>query len=318
MRAAVVTEPGVSPVYAEAPEPSVPVGSEPLELVGAGVHNIVRGLAAGRHYSSGGGFPLVPGIDAVARTGDDRLVYTGFARPPMGTMSERLNAPTQLEVPVGADPLMIAAGMNPALSGWIVLSSRREEVGALGTVLVLGATGMSGSLAVQAARALGAQRVIAAGRDPEALDGLSADNVTTVSLNQDGPEALENALAAAIGEASPSLVLDYVWGPVAEAAFGALGRSGEDRDADTSYVQIGSMAGPHASVPADLLRSRRITISGSGAGSASPEEMLVEAPEVMARFADDSLQLPYTPYPLSRIGDAWAHAGRSRAVVVPD
>lgn len=318
MRAAVVTEPGVSPVYAEAPEPSVPVGSEPLELVGAGVHNIVRGLAAGRHYSSGGGFPLVPGIDAVARTGDDRLVYTGFARPPMGTMSERLYAPTQLEVPAGADPLMIAAGMNPALSGWIVLSSRREEVGALGTVLVLGATGMSGSLAVQAARALGAQRVIAAGRDPEALDGLSADNETTVSLTQDGPEALENALAAAIGEASPSLVLDYVWGPVAEAAFGALGRSGEDRDADTSYVQIGSMAGLHASVPADLLRSRRITISGSGAGSASPEEMLVEAPEVMARFADGSLQLPYTPYPLSRIGDAWAHAGRSRAVVVPD
>jgi len=318
MRAAVVTEPGVPPVYAEAPEPSVPVGSEPLELVGAGVHNIVRGLAAGRHYSSGGGFPLVPGIDAVARTGDDRLVYTGFARPPMGTMSERLYAPTQLEVPVGADPLMIAAGMNPALSGWIVLSSRREEVGALGTVLVLGATGMSGSLAVQAARALGAQRVIAAGREPEALDGLSADDVTTVSLNQDGPEALENALAAAIGEASPSLVLDYVWGPVAEAAFGALGRSGEDRDADTSYVQIGSMAGLHASVPADLLRSRRITISGSGAGSASPEEMLVEAPEVMARFADGSLQLPYTPYPLSRIGDAWAHAGRSRAVVVPD
>lgn len=318
MRAAVVTEPGVPPVYAEAPEPSVPVGSEPLELVGAGVHNIVRGLAAGRHYSSGGGFPLVPGIDAVARTGDDRLVYTGFARPPMGTMSERLYAPTQLEVPVGADPLMIAAGMNPALSGWIVLSSRREEVGALGTVLVLGATGMSGSLAVQAARALGAQRVIAAGRDPEALDGLSADNVTTVSLTQDGPEALENALAAAIGEASPSLVLDYVWGPVAEAAFGALGRSGEDRDADTSYVQIGSMAGLHASVPADLLRSRRITISGSGAGSASPEEMLVEAPEVIARFADGSLQLPYTPYHLSRIGDAWAHAGRSRAVVVPD
>ncbi|MGV2985324.1 zinc-binding dehydrogenase [Microbacterium sp. AGC85] len=318
MRAAVVTEPGIPPVCAEVPEPSVPDGREALELVGAGAHNIVRGLASGRHYSSGGGFPLVPGIDAVARTDDGRLVYTGFARPPMGTMGERLYAPIQLDVPVGADPLMIAAGMNPALSGWVVLSARRQELGALGTVLVLGATGMSGSLAAQAAHALGAERVIAAGRDPQALDRLRADGATTVSLNQGGPEALEDALAAAIGDASPGLVLDYVWGPVAEAAFGALGRSGEDPDADTSYVQIGSMAGPRASVPADLLRSRRIKIIGSGAGSASPEEMLAEAPEVMARFADGSLHVPYTAYPLGRIGEAWAHAGRSRAVVVPD
>lgn len=318
MRAAVVTEPGTPPVCAEVPETSVPDGKEASELVGAGVHNIVRGLATGRHYSGGGAFPLVPGIDAVARTADGRLVYTGFARPPKGTMSERLYARVQLELPAGADPLAIAAGMNPALSGWIVLSSRREELGALGTVMVLGATGMSGSLAVQAARALGAERVIAAGRDPEALDALRTDGVTTVSLRQSGPEALEQALANALGDASPGLVLDYLWGPVAEAAFGALGRSGETPHADTSYVQIGSMAGTHASLPADLMRSRRIRISGSGIGSASPEQMLGDAPEVMARFADGALRVPYTAYPLSRIGEAWAHTGRSRAVVVPD
>ncbi|MCG8917691.1 zinc-binding alcohol dehydrogenase family protein [Actinokineospora sp. PR83] len=319
MRAAVVTAPDVPPACADFPEPTIPPGHEPLRLVGAGLHNIVRGVVTGRHYSRGQmTYPLVPGIDAVARTGDGRLVYTGYARPPFGTMAERLVAPFQAEVPAGADPLAIAAGMNPGLSGWVVLAARRREVGALGTVLVLGATGMSGSLAVRGALALGAERVIAAGRDPEALERLRGAGATTVSLAQDGPDGLEKALADAVAEAQPGLVLDYLWGPVAEAAFAVLGRGREDTEADTVYSQIGSLAGLEASLPADLLRSRRVRITGSGVGSVSPEEMLAEAPEVMARFADGSLQVPYTAFPLSRIGEAWAHTGRSRAVVVPD
>ncbi|ROP37157.1 quinone oxidoreductase family protein [Saccharothrix texasensis] len=318
MRAAIVTNPDAPPVCEDVPEPEVPPGREPLHLVGAGLHNIVRGLASGRHYHGRAAYPLVPGIDAVARTGDGRLVYTGYARPPFGTMAERLLAPHQVEVPAGADPLAIAAGMNPGLSGWMVLTSRRREVGALGTVLVLGATGMSGGLAVQGALALGAERVVAAGRDPESLERLRGVGATTVSLAQDGPDALEEALAGALADRSPGLVLDYLWGPVAEAAFAAVGRGGADAEADTAYVQIGSLAGARASLPGELLRSRRIRISGSGAGSVSVEEMLAAAPEVMARFADGSLSVPYTAYPLSRVGDAWAHTGRSRAVVVPD
>ncbi|MFC4626646.1 zinc-binding dehydrogenase [Promicromonospora alba] len=317
MRAAVVTAPDASPTCGELPEPLAPPGQEPLHLVGAGLHNIVRGLTTGQHYGRGQmTYPLVPGIDAVARTSDGRLVYTGYARPPFGTMAERLVAPFQVEVPEGADPLAIAAGMNPGLSGWMVLTARRKEVGALGTVLVLGATGSSGSLATQGALALGAERVIAAGRDPEALERLRAVGATTVSLAHS--DDLTKALADAMSGTSPDLVLDYVWGPVAEATFAVLGRSGEGTEADTAYVQIGSLAGLEASLPADLLRSRRIRITGSGVGSRSAEEMLAEAPEVMARFADGSLQLPYTAFPLSRVGEAWAHNGRSRAVVVPD
>ena len=319
MRAAVVTAPDVSPVCGDFPEPAVPPGHEPMQLVGAGLHNVVRGQATGRHYGSGDmTYPLVPGIDAVARTGDGRLVYTGYARPPFGTMAERLFAPFQAELPMGADPLAIAAGMNPGLSGWMVLTARRKEVGALGTVLVLGATGMSGSLAVQGALALGAERVIAGGRDPGALDRLRGMGAMTVSLAHDGPDSLQKALADAVSETSPGLVLDYLWGPIAEAAFAALGRNGEGTEANTAYVQIGSLAGLTAALPADLLRSRRIQIAGSGIGSQSAEAMVAEAPEVMARFADGSLQLPYTAFPLSRIGEAWAHTGRSRAVVVPD
>ncbi|WP_241177834.1 hypothetical protein [Mycolicibacterium nivoides] len=214
MLAAVITAPNASPAYGDFPEPMVPTGREPLDLVAAGLHHVVRGLATGRHYGVGQmTYPLVPGIDAVARTGDGRMVYTGYARPPFGTMAERLFAPLQAELPVGADPLTIAAGMNPGLSGWMVLSARRKELGVLGTVLVLGATGISGSLAVQGALALGAERVIACGRDPEALEWLRGAGATTVSLAHNGPDGLEKALADVVSETSPGLVMDYLWGP---------------------------------------------------------------------------------------------------------
>ncbi len=114
-------------------------------------------------------------------------------------------------------------------------------------------------------------------------------------------------------------MLDFVWGPVAEAAFAALERPGTDDDsAAIDYVQIGSLAGTGAALPAALLRSRRIRISGSGAGSVPKARMIAEIPEILARFADGTFDAPYTRYPLSRVGEAWAHQGRSRAVVVPD
>ena len=298
MRAAILTAPDSVPVCAEFPDPEPLPGHDLLELVGAGLHQVVRSLATGRHYGSSHAYPLVPGVDAVARTADGRLVYTGWPRAPWGTVAERLATPVGVELPVGADPLAVAAGMNPGMSGWVPLTLHREARGPLGTVLVLGATGMAGRMAVQSAFALGAERVVAAGRDPQALDWLATTGAVAVSLADDA--ALANALADA-----PDLVLDYVWGPVAEAAFAALGRRGlGDDTADISYVQIGAVAGRDAAVPATLLRSRRIRISGSGAGSVSTERMIAELPKVAALIADGTLDAPYTAYPLDRIGDA--------------
>lgn len=319
MRAAVVKAPDTTPVCADFPDPEPRPGRAPLRLMGAGLHHVVRGMASGRHYGSDRVYPLVPGIDAVARTVDGRLVFTGFARSPWGTMAEWLVTPFEVELPAGADPLAVAAGINPALSGWMPLVARREEAGELGTVLVLGATGMSGGLAVRAALSLGAKQVVAVGRDREALERLRGSGVVTVPLAPDASDAWSTALGAAVAEAQPTLVLDYVWGPVAEAAFAALGRSGpDDHGAAVDYVQIGSLAGAEAVLPAALLRSRRIRVSGSGKGSVSKEEMIAELPGILARFADGTFDAPYTVYPLGRVGEAWAHQGRTRAVVVPD
>ncbi|MGA6205771.1 zinc-binding alcohol dehydrogenase family protein [Nocardia testacea] len=319
MRAAVVEGPGTTPVCADFPDPEQRPGRPPLRLLGAGLHHVVRGMAAGRHYSSGRVYPLVPGVDAVARTADGRLVYTGFARSPWGTMAEWLVTPFEVELPAGADPLAVAAGMNPALSGWMPLIARHEAAGELGTVLVLGATGMSGGLAVRAALSLGAKQVVAVGRDRDALERLHRPGVVTVALAPDAPDAWAAALAATVAETRPGLVLDYVWGPVAEAAFAALGEPGPEDDIEAvDYVQIGSLAGAEAVLPASLLRSRRIRISGSGKGSVSKEQMIAELPAILARFADSTFDAPYTEYPLGRVGEAWKHEGRTRAVVVPD
>ncbi|MEV5896436.1 hypothetical protein [Nonomuraea fuscirosea] len=318
MRAAVVNSAQAAPVCADFPAPEPQPGRAPLSLVGAGLHHVVRGMATGRHYRGGKAFPLVPGVDAVARTEDGRLVYTGLARSPWGTMAESMVTPFEVDLPAGADPLAVAAGMNPASAGWMPLVAHRKEAGELGTVLVLGATGMSGGLAVRAALTLGATQVVAAGRDREALERLSDLGAVTVPLADPASDAGATALTTAVAEARPGLILDFVWGPVAEAAFAALGGIRPDDDGEaTSYVQIGSLAGTEAALPAALLRSRRIRVTGSGMGSVSKEEMIVEFPEMITRFADGTFDAPYTTYPLSRVGEAWAHQGRTRAVVVP-
>lgn len=319
MHAAVVNNPDAAPVCAEFPDPAPRPGQAPLRLVGAGLHHVVRGLASGRHYDSDHTYPLVPGVDAVARREDGRLVYTGLTRPPWGTMAELMVTPFEEELPTAADPLAVAAGMNPAMSGWMPLIARRKEMGQLGTTLVLGATGMSGSLAVRAALSLGAKHVIAAGRDPEARERLRGLGAHTVPLVAAAPDTWAAALGEAIAEAQPALVLDFVWGPVAEAAFAALGRTGPGHDSEPiDYVQLGSLAGTEAALPAALLRSRRIRVSGSGTGSVSKAQVITELPEILARFGDGTFEVPYTTYPLSRVDEAWAHEGRTRAVIVPD
>ncbi|MEV5832407.1 zinc-binding alcohol dehydrogenase family protein [Nocardia sp. NPDC052112] len=324
MKAAVLRGAGEGPVYADFDEPQVTEGRELVELVAAGIHPIVRSLAASKHYGSTDAYPLIPGLDAVARTADGALVYTGFLQAPYGTLAERMAVPTRMRIPLptGADPARIAGGLNPGLSSWLVLRERRDALPAqqLGTVLILGATGAAGLLAVQNAFALGADRVIAAGRNPSALERAAGYGATTVAL-QDDKDATATALTEAIGTEAPSLVLDYVWGAPAEAAFAALGRRGmTEDDADIAYIQIGAMAGTEAAIPAALLRSRRITISGSGAGSASVQSILAAIPEYMQLIADGRLDTTVQEFALSKIEDAWAAAQfcAARVVVIPD
>lgn len=310
------------PEYGDFAEPVLSDGRRLVSLVAAGIHPIVRSLAGGHHYGSTGIWPLIPGVDAVALTADGNLIFTGNVRPPYGTMAERMAVPESVGIPLppGADPIPIAGGVNPGMSSWLLLNARRGELGELGSVLILGVTGMAGMLAVQNARVLGAANVVGAGRNAATLDRLAKAGVKTVTLNADS-EADAAALEKAIGGTAPSIVLDFLWGGAAEAAFRALGRHGLDEDrADIAYVQIGAMAGPDAAVPASLLRSRHIRISGSGAGSASIADVLAQIPVYMQLIADRKIDVPTQTFALSSIADAWTASNSSgrRVVVVPE
>jgi NADPH:quinone reductase-like Zn-dependent oxidoreductase len=321
MKAAVVTGPDATPEYGDFPEPQVDDGYELVELVAAGLHPIVRSLAAGRHYGSSQAWPIVPGVDAVARTSAGDLIYTGFVRPPHGTFEERMAVPNRVRIalPPGADHVTVAAGLNPALASWMLLKARVREIGSLATVLVLGATGMAGYLAVQHARILGAKRVVGVGRNPGRLARAAALGAVTVALSGDR-DADAAAIVDALGGTTPSIVLDFLWASAAETAFASLARRGLEEDtADIAYAQIGAAAGPEAAVPAALLRSRRIRISGSGAGSAQIADIMAEVPIYMQLIADGSVDVPTKTVPLSAISEAWTASADDtyRIVVVP-
>jgi NADPH:quinone reductase-like Zn-dependent oxidoreductase len=321
MKAAIIARAGADPVYGDFAEPVLDDSRELVDLVAAGIHPVVRSLASGRHYGRTATWPLIPGVDAVARTGDGVLCYTGFVEAPYGTLAERMAVPAgmRLVLPGHANPAQIAGGVNPGLASWLPLTAHKAAAGSLGTVVVLGATGMAGLLAVQNARLLGASRVIAAGRNSDALGRAAAAGADVVGIGGDR-SADASSIAATLDGGSPSLVLDFVWGQPAEAMFEALtGRGLAEDGADISYVQIGALAGASAAVPSALLRSRRIAISGSGAGSASVAQIMAELPGYLQLIADGSVEVPVRTFRLSRIADAWSAAAERgpRVVVLP-
>jgi NADPH:quinone reductase-like Zn-dependent oxidoreductase len=240
---------------------------------------------------------------------------------PYGTLAERMAVPgaMHLALPPGSDPVRIAGGLNPGLASWLPLTARAADARAPGVVMVLGTTGMAGLLAIQNALILGAERVIGAGRAPAGLERAAAAGATAVALTGDRDRD-SASLAAGLDGHAPGIVLDFLWGGPAEAAFAAPGRRGLGEDsAHIGYVQIGAMAGPDASVPASLLRSRRLRISGSGAGSASVADVIAQLPGYMELIASGRVQVPTRSFPLSHVAEAWAVAaqGLPRAVIVP-
>jgi NADPH:quinone reductase-like Zn-dependent oxidoreductase len=230
-------------------------------------------------------------------------------------MAERTLVPSGWAVPVpdGLSSELAAALVNPAMSSWLPLVSRGLEPGQ--TVLVLGATGTAGSLATRIALHLGAGRVIAAGRNADALARLATDpRVSTISL--DAPRDDITAAIAAAAADGLDVVLDYLWGPIAEAALDALrARSLSDGGTPVQYVQIGALAGRTAAIDAAILRARRITISGSGGGSIDPTLLFRELPRMLAAAAAGALTTEVRAAPLEDVAAAWAEKAPGRLVL---
>ena len=316
MKAAVVESFDKAPRYADFEEPVAGESEVLVKMRAAALSNLVKGQASGRHYSSGGRLPMVPGNDGVGTLPDGKRVYFIGPRAPFGTMAEWsvVSSRRTILLPDGVDDVTAAALGNPGLASWGALIGRaRLQAGE--SVLVNGATGVAGQQAVQVAKYLGARRVIATGRDEAALErlrDLGADEV--ISLRQ--PEA---ALGAAFREALSAgvdVVLDYLWGPSAEALLGAAqGRGGMGGEPRVRYVQIGAISGEAISLHASLLRSSGLELMGSGLGSLSAAAIIEALKKMFEAAASTGLKIEIEAVPLSEVETAWGRAESGRRIV---
>lgn len=303
MKAAVVSTVAAAPRYETFALPEIP-GGVLVDVLAAALSPRVRSGASGRHYTSRGVLPLVPGIDGVARFPDGRRAYFIAASDVAGSMAERTYAHPRLAVPLPGhlDAALVAGAMLPAVSSWVALT-RRAGLERGQSVLVLGATGTSGQLAVQIAKHHGAGSVIAAGRDEAALASVRELGASeTVRLT--GTEADADAVARAASEVD--IVLDYLWGPATSALMPALCRRREDESRVLKWVLIGSMAGDEITLSSVLLRKRNLLVLGSGEGATSKAEMFSVTPDIMAALAAGKLTARIRAVPLAEVERHWA------------
>jgi NADPH:quinone reductase-like Zn-dependent oxidoreductase len=305
MHAAVVRQFDRPPRYEVFAEPVANDASEELvEVLSAGLHPRVRSQANGSHYTSTEELPLIPGFDGVGRRSDGSLVYFILPDTTYGAMAERtvIDVRRSLPLEADADPLRLAAAMNPGMASWVALHKR--IVFAPGeSVLILGATGSAGQMAIQIAKHLGAGLVVAAGRGSErfgVLEGLGADD--TVDLS--GPPA---AVARDLADkaANVDVVLDFVWGSPAESAIMPLLQGREDRTKLLSWVQIGSVAGTSINLSSAALRQANVHFLGSGQGSVSAAGIVSTLPSLAAAINDGTLSIQAVAKPLADVEAVW-------------
>jgi NADPH:quinone reductase-like Zn-dependent oxidoreductase len=324
MYAAVVSSFDSPPRYEQFPTPE-PSGQHEsvVEVIAAGLHPRVRSQSDGSHYTSTAVLPLIPGIDGVGRTSDGELHYFILPDTTMGAMAEKTVVDLRRSVllPSGSDPILVAALMNPAMSAWVALRQRISFRPGQ-SVLVLGATGSAGRLAIQVAKHLGASKVVAAGRgDPQRLSALSelgADQV--VPLEFTGAHSSDPDATGLLGEAARDVdvVLDYVWGAPTANAMIEVVRKRTDRRKPLSWVEIGSVAGATAEIPSAALRAARLQIVGSGQGSVSAAEFLEELLELAEQITHGAFVASARAVALADVEKAWtAVSSDDRIVITP-
>jgi NADPH:quinone reductase-like Zn-dependent oxidoreductase len=301
MRAAVVHELGATPVAGDQAEPVPSEGQALMEMAAAPLNPVDLAIAAGTFYGGHPPLPFTAGCEGVGRVVEGTSFAPGTRvyalKTASGSLAERFTADEaeMWELPDGDDDAIAAALGIAGLAGWLAVEER-GRLAAGERVLVLGATGVVGSVAVQAARLLGAGRVVAAGRDRERLDRsrrLGADAVVDL-----GADDLEGAFRSAFSDGGPDLVIDPLWGPPALAAMMIA-------PVGMRLVNLGQSAGAAVDLASAVVRGRRLEIIGHTVFEA-PKDMLAAAHRSMIAHARAGrLELDLQVYPLERTAEAW-------------
>ena len=319
MDAAVLHALGKPPRYEQFPEPTAGDAEVIVHVHAASLKPVDKQLASGSHYASTRQFPVVCGLDGVGHLSDGQRVFFGGTRAPYGAMAQRtvVRRAFCFPIPDGVDDETAAALPNPGVSAWLSLT-HRARLAPGENVLILGATGMTGTLAVKIAKLLGAGRVVAAGRNPQALDRLlhlGADAIIPLDVPA---KELGEAFVREAGQSGFQVVIDYVWGSPAETFLAATTRKEFAAvTSETRFVQVGESAGPTISLPAAVLRSTALTILGTA--GIPPRSVLVDAlQQVMTHAASGELRIETERVPLADIESAWQRdQPRRRLVVIP-
>jgi NADPH:quinone reductase-like Zn-dependent oxidoreductase len=319
MKAAIVTGPDQTPVYGEFAEPAARPGRELIAVTAAALSQFTKSRASGGHYSAEGVFPSVVGADGVGRTGDGRRVYFALPDAPFGAMAERsvVRAEHCIDIPDELDDITAAAIANPGMSAWVALAERaRIQPGE--TVLVNGATGSAGRLAVQLAKHMGAGRVIGTGRNSaelEELRALGADVVVPFALGTAGGQQEYEAALRQQFERGIDVVIDYLWGESAQTIIVAIAKAVEDAR-PVRFVHVGGASGEaNIDLPGAALRSSAITLMGSGLKSVAFSALLSAIKNVFAVAVPAQLQIATKVVPLAEVERTWATAGGKPRVV---
>lgn len=317
MKAAVIHAFDQPPKFGDIAAPMAQEGEVLVSTRAAALSQLVRAQASGKHYTSGKTLPMVPGADGVGTLADGRRVYFAFPRGPIGAMAETVavKAVQCTDVPANVDDITAAAIANPGMSSWAALTHRahmqRGE-----SVLILGAAGASGRLAIQVAKHLGASRVVAAARNRAVeaeLRALGADEF--IALDQT-PEALTAVFRREIHEPGVDVVLDYLWGMPAESFINAAAGHGSGEAARRiRFVNIGSMAGLSIPVSAGYLRSSGLEMMGSGLGSVSHADLVKVIGELLHAIEPARLKVDAVAMPIQDVEAIWSHKSDQRIVL---
>jgi NADPH2:quinone reductase len=315
MRAAILHAHGEVPEVGEFDDPAPGDGAEVLDVLAGAMNPVDVRIASGGFANERHEPPYVAGKEGVGRRPDGSLVYFDASREPFGAFAERtvIDAGGGYPLPDGLEPeLAVPLGVS-GLAAWVGLEWRGGlQPGE--TVLVLGASGVVGQIAVRAAKLMGAGRVVAAARDEQALaraGGLGADAL--VRLGDAQPDDLAGALREAAGGAGFDLVLDPLWGEPVKAAIVATAPFGR-------IVNLGQSAGAEGTLASAPIRSKPVDIRGY-TNYTAPPDVLAAAYDRMARHAAaGELRVEIERLGLDDVPDVWARQATSphrKLVIVP-
>ena len=304
MRAAQISELGGTPAVVEVAEPEAGA-REVIDVLAVALNPLDLAVAAGRFYGGHPSLPYIPGSEAVALTADGVRVYVfgdglGVARN--GTLAERATVAADRFVPVEEDVddgTAVTVGIA-GIIGWEAV--KRGRVGPGDRVLVLGASGTSGRIAVQGAKLSGAERIVAAGRDLQRLE-------RALELGADKTVALDGDFAAACGGDGPTVVIDPLWdGPVAAATEAAAPRA--------RIVHYGQSAGPEATFKSGTVRGKELELIGVSNFARTNQELRELHGELLRHAKSGAIRVDFETFALDEVDGAWRRqAAGAKAVV---